>query len=110
MFDMMKMMGKLKEAQGKIKEAQESLGNLTANGESGAGLVTAKVNGRKEVISVNVDSSLLNSDDREMMQDLIVAAINKALENVDGKAKEHMKNATEGIIPNIPGMDLSGMM
>lgn len=110
MFDMMKMMGKIKEAQTKMKEAQDGLVNITANGESGAGLVTAKVNGKKEVISVNVDSSLMTMEDREMMQDLIVAAVNKAIENVDVKAREHMKNATEGLLPNIPGMDLSGMM
>ncbi len=110
MFDMMKMMGKIKEAQTKMKEAQDGLVNITANGESGAGLVTAKVNGKKEVISINIDSSLVNNEDREMMQDLIVAAVNKALENVDSKAKEHMKNATEGLLPNIPGMDLSGLM
>ncbi len=110
MFDMMKMMGKIKEAQTKMKEAQDGLVNITANGESGAGLVTAKVNGKKEVISVNVDSSLMTMEDREMMQDLIVAAVNKAIENVEVKAQEHMKNATEGLLPNIPGMDLSGMM
>ena len=110
MFDMMKMMGKIKEAQGKIKEAQESLDSITANGESGAGLVTAKVNGKKEVISINVDSSLLNADDREMMQDLIVAAVNKAIENVEPKTREHLKNATDGLLPNIPGMDLSNLM
>ncbi len=109
MFDMMKMMGKVKEAQGKIKEAQDSLGEITASGESGAGMVKATVNGRKEVISVEFDPSLMNKADQEVLQDLTVAAINIAIKNVDGKAKEHLKNATEGLIPNIPGMDLGNM-
>jgi len=109
MFDMMKMMGKVKEAQEKIKVAQESLGNITAQGESGAGLVKATVNGKKEVVSLDIDSSLLSQTDKEMVQDLTVAAINIALQNVDGIAKEHLKSATDGILPNIPGMDLGNM-
>ena len=109
MFDMMKMMGKVKEAQEKIKIAQESLGNITATGESGAGLVKATVNGKKEVVSLDIDSSLLSQDDKEMVQDLSVAAINIALANVEAKAKEHMKSATDGLLPNIPGMDLGNL-
>ena len=109
MFDMMKMMGKVKEAQEKIKVAQESLGGITATGESGAGLVKATVNGKKEVLSIDIDPSLLSKDDKEMVQDLSVAAINIALANVEGKAKEHMKSATDGLLPNVPGMDLGNL-
>lgn len=109
MFDMMKMMGKVKEAQEKIKEAQETLGAISAIGESGAGLVKATVNGKKEVVSLEIDPSLLSKDDKEMVQDLSVAAINIALSNVEGKAKEHMKSATDGLLPNVPGMDLGNL-
>ena len=110
MFDMMKMMGKMKEVQEKMKEAQESLGNITATGESGAGLVKATVNGRKELIKVEVDDSLFSNDDKRILQDLIVAATNNALSNVDELVKEHMKKSTEGMLPNIPGLDLSNLM
>lgn len=109
MFDMMKMMGKVKEAQEKMREAQESLVTITAEGESGAGLVKATVNGKKEVVSLTIDPSLLSKEDREMVQDLSVAAINIAISNVDAKAKEHLKSATEGILPNVPGMDLGNL-
>ncbi|MEQ9425639.1 MAG: YbaB/EbfC family nucleoid-associated protein [Cyclobacteriaceae bacterium] len=109
MLDMMKMMGKVKEVQEKMKEAQESLRHIQETGESGAGMVKATVNGKKEVVSIDVDASLMTADDKEMMQDLIVAAVNKALENVDVKAKEELKKSTEGIIPNIPGLDLSNL-
>lgn len=110
MFDMMKMMGKVKEVQEKIKAAQETLGDITETGESGAGMVTAVVNGKKEVISIEIDPSIVNSDDKQLMQDLVVAAVNMALTNVDEKAKEHLKKSTEGVMPNIPGMDFGNMM
>lgn len=109
MFDMMKMMGKLKEVQAKVKEAQENLGNLRASAEAGAGLVKVTVNGRKELVSVDIDADILKSEEKEMVQDLIVAATNKAIADVDVLAKEEMKKSTDGLIPNIPGMDLGGM-
>ena len=109
MFDMMKMMGKVKEMQAKMKEAQDKLVYITAEGESGGGMVKATVNGKKQVIKLEIDQALLKPEDKDMVQDLSVAAINKALEEVDEKAKEEIKKATEGIMPNIPGMDLGGM-
>lgn len=110
MFDMMKMMGKLKEVQEKVKEAQLGLKNITTTAESGAGMVKATVNGNKEVISLDIDESVINGEDSDMMKDLIIAAVNKALGEVDAKAKEHMRSATEGLIPNIPGFDLNNMV
>ena len=109
MLDMMKMMGKVKEVQEKMKEAQENLKHIQETGESGAGMVKATVNGKKELISLEIDESLITKDDREMMQDLVVAAVNKALSEVDIKAKEELKKSTEGLIPNIPGLDLSNL-
>ncbi|WMN06104.1 YbaB/EbfC family nucleoid-associated protein [Marivirga arenosa] len=109
MFDMMKMMGQIKEVQGKVKQAQENLVHITADGEAGAGMVKATVNGKKQVISIEIDESLMNDKDKEMIQDLTVAAVNKAMEEVDGLAKEEMKKATDGVLPNIPGMDLGNM-
>lgn len=110
MLDMMKMMGKMKEVQEKMKVAQEELGDVTAEAESGGGLVRVTVNGRKEVISLNVDPSLINKDDAEMMQDLVIAAVNMAIQSVEGKARDHLKKATEGMMPNIPGLDLNNLV
>jgi len=110
MFDMMKMMGKMKEVQAKIKEAQDSLVRVNASGESGGGMVKAIVNGKKQVISIDIDPTILRSEDKVLIQDLVVAAVNKANEDVDLLAKEHLKKATEGLLPNIPGMDLSNLM
>ncbi len=110
MLDMMKMMGKLKEVQEKVKVAQSELKNVTASAESGAGMVSAKVNGLKEIIELNIDDSLVNKDDSEMMKDLIIAAVNKAMAEVEVSSKEHLRKATEGFMPNIPGFDLNNMV
>ncbi len=110
MFDMMKMMGKMKEVQARMKESQDKLGTLYATGESGAGLVKAKVNGKKQLITLDVDSSLLKAEDKTILQDLIVAAVNKASEEAEVMAKEEMRKSTEGLLPNIPGLDLSSLM
>jgi nucleoid-associated protein EbfC len=110
MFDMMKMMGKMKEVQGRIKEAQENLGKIRVHGESGAGLVKATVTGKKQLISIEIDNSLMKPDDKGILQDLIVAAVNKANDEAEITAKEEMRKSTEGLLPNIPGLDLTGMM
>lgn len=110
MFDMSKMMEKVREVQEKMKAAQDNLVNVTASAESGAGMVKAVVNGQKQVISLEVDNDLIKPDDKEMMCDLIIAAVNKALEEVEIKAKEELKKSTEGVIPNIPGFDFGNMV
>ncbi|WP_109830678.1 YbaB/EbfC family nucleoid-associated protein [Reichenbachiella versicolor] len=107
MFDMMNMMGKVKELQEKMKEAQESLGAIEAEGESGAGLVKAVANGKKQVIKIDIDESLLNSADKTVIQDLVVAAVNIATQKAGELGAEHIKKQTEGTLPNIPGMDFS---
>ncbi len=109
MFDFMGMMGKVKEAQAKIKEAQSKLVHLTAEGESGAGLVKVFVNGERKILKIQMDDSLLNPQDKEMLTDLIAAATNKAMEVIEQKIKAEMKAATEGMIPSIPGMDLGNL-
>ncbi len=110
MFDMMKMMGKVKEVQDKMKAAQESLALIKVEGESGAGMVKAVVNGKKKLISLDIDPSLLNDKDKEMLQDLVIAAVNMASEKADEKAKEELKKSTDGILPNIPGFDFGNMV
>ena len=78
--------------------------------QSGGGLVKATVNGKRQLVELDVDNSLLKSDDKVVLQDLIIAAVNKAAEEADVKAKEELRKSTEGLLPNIPGMDLSSMM
>ena len=106
----MKMMGKVKEVQARLKEAQDNLVQLKAIAESGGGMVKATVNGKKQVIALDIDASILKSEDKILVQDLVIAAVNKASEEADVLAKEELRKSTDGILPNIPGLDLTSMM
>ncbi|WP_194974754.1 YbaB/EbfC family nucleoid-associated protein [Aquiflexum lacus] len=109
MLDIMSIMNKVKEAQAKIKDAQAKLVYLTVEGESGAGLVKVTVNGNRKVVKIEMDDSLVNLSDKEMLTDLIVAATNTAMEQIEVKIKDELKSATDGMMPNIPGMDFGNM-
>jgi DNA-binding YbaB/EbfC family protein len=109
MFDMMNMLGKMKDIQARLKQAQENLVHLKVYGESGGGMVKATLNGKKHLLAIEIDPSLLKENDKQILQDLIVAAVNKASEEAELQAKEQMKKSTEGLLPNIPGMDLSNL-
>lgn len=97
MSDMFKNLGNLKQQMGQIKEAVEK---ITAEGEAGAGLVKAKSNGGGKLLSVSIDLSLLNEKDQEMVEGLIVSAVNQSIE----KAREATENEMKGLM-NLPGMD-----
>lgn len=103
------MMGKVKEMQAKMQEAQEKLGEITAEGEAGGGMVKARVNGKKELLSIEVEPELFKPDDARLTQDLIVAAVNNALRKVEEEAKEEMAKVTDGMMPKIPGLDLDSL-
>lgn len=110
MFDMNSLMSKIQEAQQKMKEAQENLVNISTEGESGGGMVKAKVNGKRQLTGLDIDPEIISKDDKEMIEDLTVAAINNALEKIEEKIQEEMKKTTGGILPDIPGLDPSKMM
>ena len=110
MFDLMGMMGKVKEMQAKMKDAQEKVAKLQITSESGAGLVKATINGSRQLIKLEIDDSIININDKEVLQDLITAAINKAANEMDSKIKDEMQSATQGVMPNIPGFDLNSII
>lgn len=105
----MKMLGSVREMQAKMKEAQENLVHIRAEAESGGGMVKVTVNGSKQVIKLEIDKDLAKPEDLEMMQDLIIAAVNKAIVAVEEKCQESIKKQTEGMMPNIPGFDLGSL-
>lgn len=107
MLDMMKMMGKIKEAQERMKEAQKALDLMQITAESGAGMVKATVNGKKKLLKLELDPSI---QDIKVIQDLIVAAVNLAQEKADAESRTVLQKSTEGLIPNIPGMDLGSIL
>ena len=109
-MNMMDLFGKMREVQAKMKEAQENLGQIHAIGESGEGMVTAKVNGLKQLVDLKIDEDLIKPEDKEMLQDLIIAAVNKAMAEVEIMAKEEIRKSTGGLLPNIPGLDLGNLI
>ena len=106
MFDMMKMMGKLGEVKTRMAEAQEAISRLEVTGEAGAGLVKARMNGSRRLTSLEIDPSLCQPQEADMLRDLLIAAVNNAASRMEELSKEEMKKRTEGLLPNIPGMDL----
>lgn len=109
MFDMMKMLGKLNEMKAKVAEINAKAEQMTHTAEAGAGLVKATVSGKRRLITLDIDPSLFANEDKQILQDLVVAATNKALKEVEEMVKEEVKKSTEGLLPNIPGLDLGSM-
>lgn len=95
--------------QEKAKVIQDELAKREIEGSAGGDMVVVKMNGKKEVISVKINKEVVNPDDVEMLEDLIVAAINQAQHKVQEVVSQEMSKITGGL--NIPGMpDLSGFM
>mgnify|MGYP001580149678 CR=1 FL=1 len=86
------------------QKAQEELAELEVHGQSGGGMVKLTMNGRKEALSISIDPGLLG-DDRDMLEDLIVAAVNDAVRRPDKLKEEKMASVTAGI-PLPPGFKL----
>ncbi len=92
--DLMGNAGKLRES---FDKALESLGQVEVEGSSGGGTVTAKVNGRLEVVSVRIDPSLLAQPDAELLEDLIAAAVNAGLIKAREAAAQSLSSLTGGL-------------
>jgi len=100
------MMKQIQKMQAEMEKVQNELGNKSVTEESGGGMVKATVNGKKEVISLEIDEEIINGGDKEMLEDLVVAAVNKALESAGAMAEEDLGSVTKGMIP--PGLNIPG--
>ncbi len=96
-----KLMKQAQEMQAKMAKAQDELVDLTVDGQSGGGMVNVVVNGKKNIISLSIDPEILE-EDTEMIEDLILSAVNQGLQNAEKVAEEKMASITGGL--NIPGM------
>ncbi len=92
------------ELQEKIKRLQEDLVNKVATGSAGGDMVKVTVNGKHEVIDVKIAKEVVNPDDVQMLEDLVIAAVNDAMRKIEDVIKEEMAKLTGGI--NIPGLEL----
>ncbi len=99
------LMKQAQQLQVKMAKLQEELAEKTVEASSGGGMVTVVVNGRQEIVSMNIDPEVINPDDAEMLQDLIQAAVNDGLSRAKSMASEEMSRLTGGLnIPPIPGL------
>ena len=95
--DMAGMMAKAKEMQAKMEEMQAKVEEMEATGEAGAGLVTAKVNGKGNLTALDIDPSIFQPSEKEVVEDLIMAAIKDAKGKADKMAQAEMGKITEGL-------------
>ena len=96
------IMKQAKMVQEKIGKVQEELANKTVEASSGGGMITAIVNGKQELISIKIDPEVVDSNDIEMLEDLIVAAVNEGIKRAQELLAQEMAKVTGGI--KIPGL------
>ena len=96
------MMGKLKEAQQKMEEVKSKLDQITVTGEAQG--VKVSLNGNKVVTNVDIPQMILDDRDKEQIEDLLILALNKGLENAENVAQSEGASAMKGMLPNIPGL------
>ena len=95
------LMQQAQKMQENFQKAQEELASTEVLGESGGGLVKVRMNGKKEMLGIKIDSSLLN-DDRDMLEDLIVAAVNDTVRRVNKVKQEKLTGLTGGLGFDLP--------
>ena len=105
---MMSLMGNKSKIQDEMQKFQATIPTITAEGTSGGGMVTVKANGKMEIVSCKISEDALKLNDREMLEDLVIAAANQAL----GKVRETLATETAKMASNmgLPAGMLGGMM
>jgi nucleoid-associated protein EbfC len=102
MGNMGNMMKQMQKMQKKMMQAQDELFEMVFEASAGGGMVTVKANGKKEILDVEIKEEVVDPDDIDMLQDLILAATNDVLKQVDDKTNATMGQFTKGL--NMPGM------
>jgi len=103
LFDSFSALAKMREIQEKISKLDAELLKMTSEGVTGGGLVRAVVNGKRELIKITIANDAAVRSDLEMLEDLIVAAVNQAIGKTQERIKEHLDRVTGGL--PIPGLD-----
>lgn len=100
------LFGKLNEVKARLADAKAQLDNHRVEAEAGGGMVRVTATASRKIIKIAIDPVVIDKDDPELLGDLVAAAVNKALDKADEKAQVELEQATKGLMPNIPGMDL----
>ncbi len=109
MPNMQGMMKQIQEMQDRIAKVQAELEQKIVTAEAGGGMVKVTANGKQQIMKIEIESGVVKPEEKEILEDLIVAAVNKALEQSNALAQQEMQKATQGMIPNIPGLNFPGM-
>lgn len=102
MKNMQQMMKQVKKMQDEMQKAQEELKDRVVEGSAGGGAVVVKANGHKLIVDIAIKAEVVDPEDVEMLQDLVLTAVNDALRNVDELVGKEMGRFTGGM--NIPGL------
>ena len=109
-FNMGNLLKQAQQLQEQIEKVQEELAEKRVEASVGGGMVTAVANGRNEIVQIKIDPEVVDAEDVEMLEDLIVAAVNQALSKSQELANEEMSKVAGGLLPNLPpGFNLPGM-
>ena len=96
--------------QEKMAKIQDGLADIQVEGSVGGGMVTVTANGKQEITGIKIDKEVVNPEDVEMLEDLVVAAVNQALEKAQELASQEMGKAAGGMMGNMPpGFKIPGM-
>ena len=105
MQNMGNLLKQAQQFQAKLAKLQEELANKTVEAASGGGMVTVIANGRQEIVSIKIDPEVIDPGDKDMLQDLILAAVNDTLSRAKSIVNEEMGKLTQGLnLPQIPGL------
>ena len=103
--NMGQLMKQAQQMQARMAKIQEELGEKTVEASAGGGMVSVIANGRQEIVSVRIEPEVIDPDDQEMLQDLVIAAVNDALTKAKDMMNEEMGKLTKGLnLPGIPGL------
>ena len=100
--NMASLLKQAQEMQGRVRELQERLGTLRIDGTAGGGMVTVTVSGQQKVLSCKIESELVSAGDAEVLQDLVVAATNQALDSARELAQKELAELSGGM--DLPGL------
>ena len=103
-FDLGGILQQAQQLQERLANVQQELASRTVEASSGGGMVTATVNGKLEVVSIRIEPSLLDSKDVDMLQDLVVAAVNEGIRSAQRLVADEMGKVTGGLGIKLPGM------
>ena len=112
MMNKMGMGGLLKQAQKmqqEIEKIRANLPNIMVEGSAGGGMVTVQANAAQEVTQIKIDPEVVDPDDIEMLEDLVLAAVNQAMEKARSKSDQEMSKMTGGLMPGLGNLKIPGL-